>query len=125
MIEEYEIKVSSLQARADSLSGGNRQKVILARELSLAADLVIAVQPTRGLDYKTATFVHNKLLEKKEEGKAVLLISSDLDEIIALADRVSVMYEGKLTIVPEEEININDIGKRMVGFDEMQKTNIS
>jgi len=124
LIEEYQIKVSGLLSRADSLSGGNRQKVILARELSLAVDLVIAAQPTRGLDYKTAIFVHKKLLEKKENGKAVLLISSDLDEILALSDRVAVMYEGNLTVVPEAEMNLNDIGRRMVGFDEYQNNEI-
>jgi len=118
LISEYEVKAAGIQVRADSLSGGNLQKVILARELSMDAYLVIASQPSRGLDFRTTEFVHRKLIEKKEQGKAVLLVSYDLDEIIKLSDRIAVMYEGALIDVPCGETNTNKIGRIMAGIHE-------
>lgn len=118
LISEYEVKTAGMNVRADSLSGGNLQKVILGRELSIHADLVIASQPSRGLDFKTTEFVHQKLMEKRNQGKAVLLVSYDLDEIIKLSDRIVVMYEGALIEVPYGETDAKAIGRIMVGFYE-------
>jgi simple sugar transport system ATP-binding protein len=100
----------------DDLSGGNQQKVILGRELSQQPSVIIASQPTRGLDIGAAEFVHKELLKKRDEGRAVLLISADLEEVLSVSDRVGVMYNGK--IVAEfrpEEVTLEDVGVYMLG----------
>ena len=95
LIKEYSIKANNPEELAGNLSGGNQQKLIIARELERDPELLIAAQPTRGLDVGAIEFVHNKLLEARENGKAILLISMDLDEIMQLSDRIKVMYEGQ------------------------------
>jgi simple sugar transport system ATP-binding protein len=115
-VKEYSIKVSSINQTVDDLSGGNQQKVILGRELSQQPSVIIASQPTRGLDIGAAEFVHKELLKKRNEGKAVLLISADLEEVLSVSDRVGVMYNGK--IVAEfrpEEVTLEDVGVYMLG----------
>ncbi|GKU77057.1 ABC transporter ATP-binding protein [Paenibacillus sp. L3-i20] len=96
LVKEFDVRTSGIQTHARALSGGNQQKAIIARELHKDPDLLIAVQPTRGLDIGAIEFVHKRLVEARNEGKAILLVSFELDELFALSDRIAVMYEGKL-----------------------------
>jgi simple sugar transport system ATP-binding protein len=99
-----------------TLSGGNQQKVIVARELSRPIKLLVAAQPTRGLDVGSIEYIHSRLIEKRDEGVAVLLVSTELDEIMQLSDRIAVMYRGKiLDIVPIEKATKESIGLLMAG----------
>ncbi len=117
LIEEYDIRVSDSEAPVSSLSGGNVQKTILARELSRGPLLLLAAQPTRGLDIRTKRFVWNELLARRSEGTAVLLVSSDLPELRALSDRIAVMYGGEIVAVFDdpEKISDEEIGLYMMG----------
>jgi simple sugar transport system ATP-binding protein len=116
LIEGYRILTSSRDAAAKSLSGGNLQKVILARELDNKPKLVIAAQPTRGLDVGAMEYIHRRLLEEKARRAGVLMISEDLDEIFALSDRIVVLYEGRIMgEVPLEEASREQIGLWMTG----------
>lgn len=115
LIREYQIKAAP-EDRTRTLSGGNMQKVILARNLSRNPQVVIAAQPTRGLDVGATDYVRSKLLEQRARGSAVLLISEDLDEIMALADRIGVIYEGRLMgILPGKEATVENLGLMMSG----------
>lgn len=115
MIREYQIKASPSD-RIRTLSGGNMQKVLLARALSRDPQVVIASEPTRGLDVGATEYVRTRLLEQKKAGAAVLLISEDLDEILALSDRIGVIYEGQIVgIVTAQEATIEKIGLMMSG----------
>jgi simple sugar transport system ATP-binding protein len=115
LIQEYQIKASP-NDRVRTLSGGNIQKVILARTLSQNPDLVIAAQPTRGLDVGATEYVHQKLVEQKQRGAAILLVSEDLDEILILSDRILVIYKGEIVgAFKADEININQISLLMTG----------
>jgi ABC-type uncharacterized transport system ATPase subunit len=116
LIDEYQIKTASQTATVRTLSGGNLQKVILARVLSREPRLIIAAQPTRGLDVGATEYIHQKLLEERERGGAILLISEDLDEILNLSDRIMVMYEGRIMdIVSAQEAKVEEIGLMMAG----------
>ncbi len=116
LIREYEIKTPSHDTPIKSLSGGNIQKLVLARELSRQPHVLIAAQPTRGVDIGAMEHIHKKLLEEREKGTAILLISEDLDEILALADRIVVMYEGEIVgELSREEADINQLGLMMAG----------
>jgi simple sugar transport system ATP-binding protein len=115
MQKDYQIKMSSISMLARHLSGGNLQKLVLAREFAYEHIIIIAAQPTRGLDVMTTNFVRKKLLEEREKGKAVLLISYDLDEIFELSDRIGVMFEGKMTIVDVKERERREIENMMIG----------
>ena len=112
-IERYEIKAPGPHAEAATLSGGNIQKVVLAREFAGKLKALIAASPTRGLDVSAVETVHRHLLDAADRGVGVLLISEDLDEILALADRVLVMYEGRLTEAPRDDVEA--IGVLMAG----------
>ncbi len=114
LAEEYDVRPRDAQAPVRSLSGGNQQKVVVAREFSKQPGFILAMQPTRGLDIGAAQFVHKRLLEEKEKGVAVLLVSADLDEVLSVADRVLVLYEGKITgeFVPGER-SFAEIGLMM------------
>jgi simple sugar transport system ATP-binding protein len=96
LIGRFDIRVRSPEVTAGSLSGGNQQKIVIARALSREPELLIAVNPTRGLDVGAAAYVHRQLLAQRERGAAILLISTELDEVLALGDRVGVLYEGRL-----------------------------
>ena len=103
---------------ADNLSGGNKQKAILARELSRPIHLLIAAQPTRGLDVGSIEYIHNRIIEKRDEGTAVLLVSSELDEIMALSDRIAVMYRGQIMeVVDASQTNKEYLGLLMAGIE--------
>lgn len=116
LIGEYNIKTTGRNAEAKSLSGGNLQKLILARELDGKPILVVASQPTRGLDVGAMEYIHQRMLEEKERGAAVVLISEDLDEIFTLSDRIIVMYEGEvMEDVPIEKASREQIGLLMSG----------
>lgn len=115
LIEEYQIKASPAD-RMRTLSGGNMQKIILARALSRNPQLVLASQPTRGLDVGATEYVRTKLLEQRNQGAAVLLLSEDLDEILALSDRIAVIYEGRIVgLLSAEEAEQEKLGLLMSG----------
>lgn len=116
LVNEYKIKTNGIKAKAKDLSGGNQQKIILSREIGCNPKVIIANQPTRGLDIGAMEYVRQRLLDQKEQGVAVLLISADLEEIFQLADRVAVIYEGKIMgIMDKDQIDINAIGLMMAG----------
>jgi ABC-type uncharacterized transport system ATPase subunit len=117
LIRQFDVRARSIAVSAGTLSGGNQQKLILARELEEDPRLLIAHQPTRGLDVGAIEFVWKELLEQKEQGRAVLLISAELDEIYALSDRIVTIYEGRITgehapDAPREELGIGMTGGR-------------
>ena len=115
-VQEFDVRTPSVYLPAESLSGGNQQKVIVARELSRPIKLLIAGQPTRGLDVGSIEFIHHRLIEKRDEGVAVLLVSAELDEILALSDRIAVMYEGRIVAtLPIEEADRAQLGLLMAG----------
>ncbi|MFI3251836.1 MAG: ATP-binding cassette domain-containing protein, partial [bacterium] len=117
LIEKYDIRTSQLgKTPTRSMSGGNQQKAIIAREIDMNPDLLIAVQPTRGLDVGAISFIHNQLLKQKEENKGVLLVSLELEEVMALADRIIVMYEGEIAgELDPKKTNVEEIGLYMSG----------
>jgi simple sugar transport system ATP-binding protein len=114
-VEEFDIRAQSIDDSANSLSGGNKQKVVLARELSRDVQLVIASQPTRGLDVGSIEFVHERLLAERASGRAILLISTELDEVTALADRIAVIYRGEILGIVEPTIAREKLGLMMAG----------
>jgi general nucleoside transport system ATP-binding protein len=116
IISEYDVRTPSEYTLARALSGGNQQKAIIGREIDRDPDLIIAAQPTRGLDVGAIEFIHQKLIEERDKGKAVLLLSFELDEILDVSDRIAVMYEGKIVaIVKPEETNQDELGLLMAG----------
>jgi simple sugar transport system ATP-binding protein len=114
-VKEFDIRAQSIDDSANSLSGGNKQKVVLARELSRDVQLVIASQPTRGLDVGSIEFVHERLLAERASGRAILLISTELDEVTALADRIAVIYRGEILGIVEPTIAREKLGLMMAG----------
>jgi simple sugar transport system ATP-binding protein len=114
-IAEFDVRTPSAALPAGSLSGGNQQKVILARELGREHKVLIASQPTRGLDVGSIEFVHRRIVEQRDHGLAVLIVSSELDEIYALADRIAVMYEGKITGFRDPDVPAAELGRLMAG----------
>jgi len=117
--EEYAIAAPSVETQARLLSGGNLQRLILAREIETTPSLMVAVQPTRGLDVGAIETVHRLLLDRREQGAGILLISEELDEILILADRVDVMYEGRIVgSFDAETADIHEIGLLMTGGDD-------
>jgi general nucleoside transport system ATP-binding protein len=119
-VEEYDVRTTSITTLAGTLSGGNQQKVVVAREMSRDVRLMIVSQPTRGLDVGSIEFVHKRLVAQRDEGVAVLIVSSELDEIYALADRIAVMYEGQIVAfrpptIPEEELGLLMAGSQVDG----------
>jgi simple sugar transport system ATP-binding protein len=114
-VPEFDIRTASIAARVASLSGGNQQKVILAREIGRELRVLLASQPTRGLDVGSIEFVHRRIVEQRDRGLAVILVSSELDEIYALADRIAVMYEGKITGFRPPTVSVEELGLLMTG----------
>jgi simple sugar transport system ATP-binding protein len=116
LIQEFDVRTPNEKTLARSLSGGNQQKVIVAREVDRSPELLIAAQPTRGLDIGAIEFIHGKLIDEKKKGKAVLLVSFELDEILRLSDRIAVIYEGNIIdIVNPKETDENELGLLMAG----------
>jgi len=113
---EYQIAAPTIDTQARLLSGGNLQRLIFAREITSEPKLIVAVQPTRGLDVGAIETVHRLLLAQRAAGTAVLLVSEDLDEILALADRVAVIYEGRIAgIVAADGADVHELGLMMTG----------
>ncbi len=116
LVDEYDIRTPSIMTLVSKLSGGNQQKVIVARELSRDVKLVIAAQPTRGLDVGSIEYIHSRLLKKRDEGVAVFVVSAELDEVLSLADRILVMYDGEIMdTMSTEEATKERIGLLMAG----------
>ncbi len=117
MKNKYDIRCASVDQEIRNLSGGNQQKIVLARELEEEPELLVAVHPSRGLDIGAAKYVHDKMIESRDKGCGILLISADFDEVLKLSDRIAVMYEGKITGVysginpPVKEISLAMAGK--------------
>ena len=116
LFTRFDIRGAGVGTAAGSLSGGNMQKVVLAREFSLGADILIISQPTRGVDIGAIEFIHKSIVEKRNAGCAILLVSADLDEVFRLSDRIITLYEGKITgHFRAGEIEKADIGYYMTG----------
>jgi simple sugar transport system ATP-binding protein len=114
-IAEFDVRAGSAGTPAGTLSGGNQQKVILARELGREHRVLIASQPTRGLDVGSIEFVHRRIIERRDAGVAVVIVSSELDEIYALSDRIAVMYEGTITGFRDPDVPAAELGRLMAG----------
>jgi simple sugar transport system ATP-binding protein len=115
LLEQYDVRGGGPQTRASSLSGGNQQKVILAREVERDPKVLVAAQPTRGLDVGAIEFVHRRLVEERDEGRAILLVSFELDEILSLADRILVIYEGRIVGEYPPSVSQEELGIAMTG----------
>jgi simple sugar transport system ATP-binding protein len=116
LVKEFDVRTQSIEDNSSSLSGGNKQKVVLARELSREVKLVVAAQPTRGLDVGSIEFVYEKLLAERANKKAILLISSELDEVMELADRIAVIYKGEIVGVVDSDVSREKLGLMMAGI---------
>ncbi|MGV0026488.1 ABC transporter ATP-binding protein [Phormidesmis priestleyi] len=119
LVQQYLIRTPSVKTQTGKLSGGNAQKVVLARELTRDHQVLLAAQPTRGLDIGATEFVQAQLLARRDAGTAILLISTELDEILSLSDRVAVLYEGAIVgLIDIADANVNDLGLLMAGKKE-------
>ncbi|HYP21184.1 MAG TPA: ABC transporter ATP-binding protein [Chloroflexia bacterium] len=116
LVKKFDVRTASVQTQARNLSGGNQQKAILARELSRQIRLLVASQPTRGLDVGSIEFIHKQIVAQRDEGVAVLLVSAELDEVLALSDTIGVIYKGKLVaVMPRAEATREKLGLLMTG----------
>jgi ABC-type uncharacterized transport system ATPase subunit len=116
LVDEFEIKTPSRRTPLRNLSGGNIQKLILARELAKHPSVLVAAQPTRGVDVGSTEYIHRRLVEQRAAGTATMLISEDLDEILSLSDRLAVLYEGRLMgILSREQATVERVGLLMAG----------
>lgn len=120
-VKEFDVRLQSIQDPASSLSGGNKQKVVLARELSRPVKLVVAAQPTRGLDVGSIEFVHERIIAERDSGRAILLFSTELDEVTALADRIAVMYRGEIIAMVPADTSREQLGLLMAGVHSDEK----
>ncbi len=118
LVKQFDVRTPSIYTHAGNLSGGNKQKVIVAREFSRPVKLLIANQPTRGIDVGSIEFIHNQIIAQRDAGVAVLLVSAELDEILSLSDRVAVMFDGRIVkTLPIEEATRERIGLLMAGSE--------
>jgi ABC-type uncharacterized transport system ATPase subunit len=115
LVKEFDVRTSSIDTRVGTLSGGNQQKVILAREVGRKLRLLLASQPTRGLDVGSIEFVHARIVAERDQGTAVVIVSSELDEIYARSDSIAVMYEGKITGFRPPTVAVEELGLLMAG----------
>ena len=116
LVAEYDVRTPSIHTPARNLSGGNKQKVIVAREFSRPIKLLIAAQPTRGIDVGSIEFIHNQIVDQRDAGAAVLVVSAELDEVLSLADFVAVMFDGRVVdVLPREEATREKVGLLMAG----------
>lgn len=115
LVKRFDVRTPSIDTPAGKLSGGNQQKVVVARELSRDVNLLIASQPTRGVDVGSIEFIHQQIVAERDAGKAVVLISTELDEVLALADRIAVMYRGQIVGIVGPETPRETLGKMMAG----------
>lgn len=125
MVEKYNVKTPSLALHIGYLSGGNQQKAVVARELEKNPKLLLAVHPTRGVDIGAIEFIHKEIVKARDKGCAVLLISTELDEVLALGDRIGVIYEGKiLGEMERKDATVDKIGMYMAGMQEASKKQV-
>jgi general nucleoside transport system ATP-binding protein len=117
-VTEFDIRTSSAESAVSTLSGGNQQKVVVAREMSRPLKLLIASQPTRGVDVGSIEFIHGKIIHERDNGTAVLVVSSELDEVVGLADRIAVMYRGRILATVSPDLPREEIGLLMAGITE-------
>jgi len=115
LLKEFDVRGGGPKTPAASLSGGNQQKVILAREISRNPQVLVAAQPTRGLDVGAIEFVHRRLVAERDEGRAILLVSFELEEILSLADRILVIYEGEIVGKYTPDVSEEELGIAMTG----------
>ena len=116
LIKRFDIRTQSAETLAKQLSGGNQQKVVVARELGRDLKVLVASQPTRGVDVGSIEFIHEQMIAARDAGKAVLIISTELDEVLALADRIAVMYRGKIVGIVDAKTSREKLGKMMAGI---------
>jgi simple sugar transport system ATP-binding protein len=116
LIAEFDVRTQSADSPVGKLSGGNQQKVVVARELSRDVKLLIAAQPTRGVDVGSIEFIHERIVAERDSGRAVVLISTELDEVLALADRIAVMYRGRIVGIVDAKTTRETLGKMMAGI---------
>jgi simple sugar transport system ATP-binding protein len=115
-VKDFDIRTPSIETRAGSLSGGNQQKVVVAREFSVPVKLVIAAQPTRGLDVGSIEYIHRRLVEQRDAGAAIVIVSTELDEVLAVGDRIAVMFDGKIVgILSGDDATYENLGLLMGG----------
>lgn len=116
LVDEYDVKTTRVDAPVADLSGGNQQKVIVAREFDRDVKLVVASQPTRGVDVGSIEYIHARIVEERDQGAAVLIVSSELDEVMALSDRVLVIFQGRIAgeFYPASATN-TEVGLVMLG----------
>ena len=115
-VKDYDVRTPGIDTYAGSLSGGNQQKVIVAREFSRPLKLVIASQPTRGLDVGSIEYIHKRIVEQRDQGAAILIVSTELDEVLAVGDRIAVMQGGQVVgVVEGEEATYEKVGMLMGG----------
>jgi simple sugar transport system ATP-binding protein len=117
LVADFDVRTPSIEVPVRALSGGNQQKVIIARELACNPEALVASQPTRGVDIGAIEFIHRRLIEQRDAGKAVLLISAELDEIRSLSDRIAVMYEGKIVDIVGPDTTEEQLGLLMTGHN--------
>ena len=123
LIDKFDVRSGQgAITRARSMSGGNQQKAIIAREVDRDKDLIVAVQPTRGLDVGAIEFIHSQLVAERDRGKAILLVSLELDEVMSLSDRILVMYEGEIVgELDPKKTTVEELGLYMAGAKRMEK----
>lgn len=123
LMEQYDVRAKSEAMLAGSLSGGNLQKVVVAREMAKNPKLLIAAQPTRGVDIGSIEFIHREIIRKRDEGSAILLVSAELSEIMRLSDRIAVMYEGEIVAILDNTDNLTEeeIGQYMLGIKKKER----
>jgi simple sugar transport system ATP-binding protein len=115
LVQQFDVRTTSPNSPAGKLSGGNQQKVVLARELSRDVRLLVVSQPTRGVDVGSIEFIHERIVDQRNRGKAVLLISTELDEVLSLADRIAVMYRGQIMGIVDAGTDRAKLGQLMAG----------
>ncbi len=118
LIREFDVRGGGPFTRAGGLSGGNQQKLVVAREIARDPKVLIAAQPTRGLDVGAIEYLHRRLVAERDEGRAILLVSLELDEILSLSDRILVLFEGQIVGEHTGEVSEEEIGLEMLGGGE-------
>jgi simple sugar transport system ATP-binding protein len=123
MIRDFDIRAADGGVLVKTLSGGNQQKVVVARAMAREIRVMIAAQPTRGLDVGSIEYVHRRIVEERDKGVAVILVSSELDEVMALGDRIAVMFRGSIVGICTPDVGREQVGLMMAGVVEHAATN--
>ncbi|HET8652760.1 MAG TPA: heme ABC transporter ATP-binding protein, partial [Gaiellaceae bacterium] len=115
LLQAFDVRGGGPTTKASALSGGNQQKVVVAREVERDPRVLLAAQPTRGLDVGAIEFVHRRLVEERDQGRAILLVSLELEEILSLSDRILVMFEGRIVGEYTPDVSAEELGVAMIG----------